>query len=184
MANRILALSCAVSISLLASADGQAQTMRPINGADGCAILAGAVHQQLTASARPAYDKRVPHAGGTDVVICNQTARTVSAAFTKAMATMNVYVSWRDPRDVRGDFCLSANLSQCYPHRSPYIPIADIPELAFVYASWSAVQATTLKHAEAGGFNDTTRFSPAVLKSQLRRSIKKASAVSRRRSLP
>ena len=175
MAKRTFALACAVSIALLALSEGRAQTARPFISADGCAILATTVFEQLTMSAWPSPGDRVLPPGESEVLICNQTARTVSSAFTMAMATMNVYISWRDPRDIRGDVCLSGDLSQCYPHRNPYVPITDSSELAFVYASWSAVQAATLRYAEAGGHSNTTRFSPALLKNELRRSMAKSS---------
>ncbi len=185
MAIRNFALSCAFSIAMLALSTARADSLWPAVGDDGCAALAAVVFQQVAGSAWANPGGRIlpPDSGDAGVKICDQTARTVSAAFTAAMATMNVYVSWRDPRDVRGDVCLSADLSQCYPHGNPFVPLPSGRELAFVYASWSAVQSAAMRYADGGAFSDTSRFSPATLGTDLGRSIRHTSLMPRKRLL-
>lgn len=173
MAKRIFALSCMISIAALTASPASADSIRRSVVPNGCAILAAAVFEQVTASAWYKAGGS-PIAAGADpreIAICHQTARTVSAAFTRAMETMNVYVSWQDPRDVRGDVCLSGDLSQCYPHRNPFVPFNAGADLAFMLSNWSAVQTTTLRFGQPGGARDTSRFSPAALNNDLRRSL-------------
>lgn len=186
MAKRSFVLGCTVLTVLATQAAARADTIRPFAGADGCGMLAAVVFQEVAASAWLEPGSRIVSRedGNTEVTICNQTARTVTGAFTKAMATMNIYIGWNDPRDARGDECLSAFLSQCYPHRNPFVPITSGSDLAFIYTSWSAVQATALKYTDASGRSDTSRFSRAVLERDLRRSMWETAAGSRVRLLP
>ena len=55
-----------------------------------------------------------------------------------AMAAINIYVAWSTPSDRPGDTCLSNDLAQCHPVRSPFVPGGGCDALD-VSATWQVV---------------------------------------------
>jgi len=166
-------MSCCVLMLAFAAGNAGASLAEPFVGADGCAILGAAVYDQIAAGGPSgAGDGAVlRNPGDTDVVICNQTARTVTAAFSKAMSSLGIDVSWSGARQERGDECLSAFLSQCYPNQDigPYG--LDAVELVYVYDTWRLVQGSTARFMLFGYFSDTTVFAPGELQRAMAPSV-------------
>lgn len=108
--------------------------------ADGCRVLENAVFAAVLAASDGTRRSAAGKGGRAGMwLACSDSAQAVSTGFTRAMLERNVYVSWRSPEQERGDMCLSADLSQCYPNRNPYVPMGA-GDAAFVADSWNAVR--------------------------------------------
>ncbi|GEM_PF-2557161 len=70
---------------------------------------------------------------------CGNPAQAVSVGFTRAMASLNVFLKWQTPERERGDLCLGHYLSQCYPERHGAVPYSSA-DAAFVRDAWIAVR--------------------------------------------
>lgn len=134
---------------------------------DGCQVLEHSVYNAVLAASagwhRPAIVRTVAAA---PTVVCAETARAASTGFTKAMSQRNVFLSWKSPDQERGDMCLSADLSQCYPNRSPYVPMGAA-DAAFVADSWTAVRRAVGKSMPGGPNGDVARFAQPAMTRQL-----------------
>lgn len=132
---------------------------------DGCAELARAVYDEVSSAAINGS-----HRGGPWVIsqryehvsVCETTTRTVSRAFTHAMASAGIDVRWgiQEPSPNSGDFCQSAFLSQCYPNRYP-LGEADA---VFVQSSWAVVSQSVMRVMANPFSSDGVRFRPNDLK--------------------
>ena len=149
--SRAAALAVAM-LSLATAAEG-----RVAGDATGCRALEQTVHAAVLQASEGGTAMRLQqglaHAGQLE---CSDTARAVTAAFTRAMARGNVYLNWQWDRD-RGDMCLSGDLSQCYPRGNPFVPLPRA-DAAFVADSWFAVVRALGKSMPQGYFTDVSRF--------------------------
>ncbi len=147
-----------------------ARAQQPVVGVDGCAILAMLVYTEVTEAgfhgARAPGDPVYP--GPDEITICNQTARSVTAAFTSSLRQMNIYVSWGYPQRSNGDYCLSHFLSQCYPNRDPYMPHLSAADSKFVATSWSAIYGAVIKAMATAPGTDISRFQRASLSNSIK----------------
>ena len=172
MANRILAtiILCATNFCGFAAHGAPAQQPGSV---DGCAVLGELVVTELALSrwfGKGSSGLLLEDAAATDVIICNQTARAVTAAFTSALAGMNIDVSWGYFPPHPGDYCMSGDLSQCYPDRYPLSGRA-FGSRSFVVDSWRAVQTTVIASMPLGTASDTSRFSTRGFSTTLSRSL-------------
>lgn len=96
-------------------------------GVDGCTVLARAVYDEVHSTVSNGPGRSGPwsiNIGGDEISVCKTASRTVSRAFTSAMQSAGVKVSWGGFLDREwdwpdsGGFCLSHFLSQCYPENS------------------------------------------------------------------
>jgi hypothetical protein len=141
---------------------------------DGCRILENAVFTAVLAASdgarRPAGTER-----GGATVSCTDSARAVTTGFTRAMLQRNVYLGWKSPQQERGDRCLSADLSQCYPNRNPYVSIGA-GDAAFVADSWNAIRRAVGTTMPRGYAADMAVFAPSgmarTLDAELRRGLR------------
>lgn len=142
-----------------------ARAQQPVVGVDGCAILAILVYTEVTEAgyrgARAPGDPVYP--GPDEITICNQTTRSVTAAFSSSLRNMNIHVSWGyHPRD-SGDYCLSHHLSQCYPDRNPNMPPLSAAQRRLVASSWSAIYDAVSRTMVTAPGADISRFDRAGL---------------------
>lgn len=146
-------------------ATGAARAQQPVVGVDGCAILAILVYTEVTEAgfrgARAPGDSVYPGPG--EITICNQTTRSVTAAFSSSLRNMNIYVSWGYHPGDSGDYCLSHFLSQCYPDRNPNMPPLSATQRNFVAASWSAIYGSVSRAMATAPGADISRFDRAGL---------------------
>lgn len=102
----------------LAVSDSQARSIEVT--VDGCAMLARTVYTEVSSSANYGPANAGPwlidQVRG-DILVCEHVAKTVSRAFTAAMLSAGVDVSWHTDRSGRTAgrdlYCRSAFLSQC-----------------------------------------------------------------------
>lgn len=150
-------------------------TGRPV----ACAALEDAVYGAVLAAsagtvpvaAAAGIDARTGRGG---LLLCRDTARTVSAGFTRAMAERNVYLKWQWPGKERGDLCLSADLSQCYPNQNPYVPFVR-GDAAFAVTSWNAIVSAVGRTMPQGFRADAARFAPAGMAARLADEVRRQS---------
>jgi len=149
---------------------GNARAQRPIVGVDGCAVLAMLVFTEVTeAGFRVGRESgSLAYPGPDEITICNQTARTVTAAFAFSLRQMNIYVAWGYHSGSSGDYCLSHFLSQCYPDRDPHMPQLNAAERAFIAASWNAIFGAVSRTMTTAPGADVSRFDRAGLSGSIK----------------
>lgn len=143
-------------------------------GVDGCAILASVVYTEVT-QARFGYlsgsGADLLYPGRDEITLCNQSARSVTRAFSAALQSTNIHVTWGFHTGYSGDYCLSHFLSQCYPRGNPAMPALSKSEQSFVTRSWRAVHdAVEPRMAHYPG-SDVARFRAGELGQSIRRSV-------------
>ncbi|MGB5626780.1 MAG: hypothetical protein WBM61_13665 [Woeseiaceae bacterium] len=120
MAKRNFAALILAGIAIL-TLPNNARAEEPYIGVDGCAVLAQLVYAEVAAASWYGSDSLWPlanDANNAGIAVCNQTARTVSKAFSSAMTSKGSPVRWGYPSVNPGDACLSTYLDQCHPDSS------------------------------------------------------------------
>jgi hypothetical protein len=148
------ALTAALALSA-SSADAREQVK-----ADGCRALENAVFAAVLAASDGARRPATPTEHSVAALRCADSARAVSKGFTRAMTERNVYFNWRSPDRQPMDMCLSGDLSQCSPSRSPYVGMSA-GDAAFVADSWNAIRRAVGKTMPQGYAADTAVFAPS-----------------------
>ncbi|MGH7130202.1 MAG: hypothetical protein ACREIV_16655, partial [Planctomycetaceae bacterium] len=97
---------------------------------------------------------------------CRNTIEVTTRAFTQALAALNMPVRWNEPRDP-GDYCLSGDLSQCYPGPYPGRPTLPPNRLAFVYDAWQGVRNAVASQMPIGTTGNVAAFTTASLSAAL-----------------
>ena len=148
---------------------------RAVIGVDGCAVLAAVVYTEVTKarlghSSGSAAD--LPYAGRDEITLCNQSARSVTRAFSAALRGMNIHVTWGFHTGYSGDYCLSHFLSQCYPRGNPAMPNLSKSERSFVMRSWQAVHDAVQHRMAHYPGSDVARFEAGDLGRSIRRSVR------------
>lgn len=131
-------------------------------GTDDCPVLGELVTQAVLEAGDGLKVRLVPGIPRAGLLKCRQAALTVTAGFSAAMARRNIYVSWQWPDKERGDLCQSADLSQCYPARNPFVPYSA-RDAAFVADSWHGVLEAIGQGMPGGYEADFVRFESAAL---------------------
>ena len=165
MAKRIFAVFTLLPALLLPPMAVQAQ-VTPIS-VDGCAKLARVVYAEVAASAIYGPTRAGPWVitpGQGDVEICEHTARTVSRAFTSAMLSAGITVTWGPDRDPSGDYCLSGKIEECYPRRDRPGIYGDAHGAALVPRTWVIVSQAVMREMYNPYSSDEIRFRDDDLK--------------------
>ena len=151
-----------------------ASAQHALIGVDGCAILASVVYTEV-AQARLGYS---PGSGANllyterdEIALCNQSARSVTHAFSAALRTTNIHVTWGFHTGYSGDYCLSHFLSRCYPRGNPAMPPLSKSERSFVMHSWQAVHDSVQSRMTQYAGSDVVRFQVGELRQSIRRSV-------------
>ncbi len=178
MAKRIFAVLLLPVLATGATGPVAAQPI-PIT-VDGCAQLARVVYAEVSAAAIYGPGNSGPwliDIGRGDIAVCTNVAKTVSQAFTSAMTSAGMQVSWRrdyfDTRPDPGDYCLSGFLSQCYPNVSP--PLSNSINSgndALVQKSWAVVSDAVMREMNNPFSSDEVRFRDNDLKLRLGLSLR------------
>ena len=151
-----------------------ARAQSALIGIDGCAILASVIYTEVTEArlgvasgpgGNPLY------AGRNEITLCNQTARSVTRAFTAALRQSNLYVTWGFHTGYSGDYCLSHYLSECYPAGNPAMPPFGKEDRSFVMRSWRAVQSAVQDSMALNPGSGVARFNGGELARNIRRSM-------------
>ncbi len=173
MAKRIFAALIIPLVLGLAASQTHAQ-LSPV-AVDGCAKLARVVYSEVSAAAVYGPNKSGPwsiNLGQGDLSVCEHTARTVSRAFTSAMLSAGIDVSWSRDDTSNGDFCWSGFLSQCYPERDRLSYSGIGTDAAFVQQSWSVVSQSVMREMYNPFSSDEVRFRDDDLKLRLGLSLR------------
>ena len=165
-------LIAALALLLVAAAAGA----QPALSDDDCELLAKAVREHVWRAAteakpRPAVAGPLAAAFGAERRVCRRTAEVTTRAFTQAFRSFGMVIGWEPPDP--GDYCLSGDLSQCYPGLDdPHVPRSRV---AFVYETWHGVSSAVQSLMPAGSTAGVAVFSEAsldeALASQLDRSV-------------
>jgi len=178
MAKRTFAVLLIALLAGFSAPQSRAQQI-PVT-VDGCAKLARVVYAEVSAAAIHGPGNAGPWVidqGPGDIAVCAQVAKTVSHAFTSAMMSAGLEVSWnRDdysgPAD-RGDFCLSGFLSQCYPNQSPPLSNSILgANDALVRNSWAVVSQSVMREMYNPFSSDEVRFRDNDLKLRIGLSLR------------
>jgi hypothetical protein len=177
MARRTFATLLMALLIALAASDTHA---RPIEVTiDGCTMLARAIYSEVSSSALYGPANAGPwliDQGRGDIVVCEHVAKTVSQAFTSAMLSAGIDVSWRrdrmNGRPGRGHYCLSAFLSQCYPDRYPPTGMASSASITVVQKTWEIVAKAVMREMYNPISSDEVRFRSNDLKLRLGLSLR------------
>ena len=176
MAKRIFAaLFVALAVGVPAS-DARAQ-LKPIT-VDGCAKLARVVYAEVSSAALYGPQKSGPwliDIGRGDIAVCDHTAKTVSRAFTSAMQSAAIDVSWGRSPGTNGDFCWGGFISQCYPDRNPLDSPTFDGSSSFVQQSWSVVSQAVMREMYNPISSDEVRFRDSDLQLRLGLSLRSVS---------
>jgi len=174
MARRAFATLLLSLLSTFAASDTRA---RPIEvTVDGCAMLARAIYSEVSSSAIYGPGNAGPwliDQKRGDVVLCEHVAKTVSQAFTSAMLSAGIDVSWRRGRDdSRGQYCLSAFLSQCNPARYRASGGASSANDSVVQKTWAIVARAVMREMYNPISSDEVSFRSNDLKLRLGLSLR------------
>jgi hypothetical protein len=71
-----------------------------------------------------------------------------------------------------GDYCLSHDLSQCYPSQHPFNPSLPPIHVAFIYHAWTAVRKAVTSQMPFGTATGVSQFTPESLDAVLSSSLK------------
>lgn len=158
------------SIAALALSSN-ARAQNDFVGTDGCAVLAKIVYTEITSLAL--YGSRgqiamLEESRDAGIVVCNDTARTISKAFASAMTNLGTPVRWGYPSIDPGDVCWSGFLDQCYPDRNRLGNIAN---------TWSVISGTVNRAMPNGIATDQSIFRPVTLRLALRSELRKGEAI-------
>ena len=178
MAKRTFALLLTGISAALAAGHASAQP-KPV-AVDGCAKLARVVYAEVSAAAVYGPGNSGPwliDSTRGDISVCSHVAKTVSRAFTAAMTSAGLDVSWRrdtyDAHAHRADYCFTGFLSQCYPNQSP--PLSNSiysANDALVQKSWAAVSQAVMREMYNPYSSDEVRFRDNELKLRLGLSLR------------
>ncbi len=142
---------------------------------DGCAKLARVIYAEVSAAAMYGTDRAGPWSldtGSDELSICETTAKTVSQAFTSAMASAGIDVTWHRNSTRNGDFCWSGILSQCYPDRERLGFSALGSDEDVVRKSWSIVSQAVMREMYNPYSSDEVRFRDGELQLRLGLSLR------------
>jgi hypothetical protein len=70
-----------------------------------------------------------------------------------------------------GDYCLSHDLSQCYPSQHPFSPSLPPIHVAFIYDAWTAVRKAVTSQMPFGTAIGVSQFIPESLDAVLSSSL-------------
>lgn len=160
--HRFAALMLASTGALALNNSSEAQDA--FTASDGCAVLAQLIYEEVTADA---WNGSV--GGGqlarrpreTRIAICNDTTRTVTAAYSAAMTSIGSEVRWRIVPGEPGDPCLGGFLHLCYPDRFP--PGGK--------TEWQAVSDAVQQAMPNGAASDQSVFSSAAMRLAIRSAL-------------
>ncbi len=166
MRKRTSILAAAALAVILSGVSEASPARQHVNAVDGCAVLADVVYGELFVSALFASSRLPPEPGQGDAMSCGNTAASVSAGFARAMAAMNVYVTWTLPAPQSSAVCASGDLALCYPLAKPMMARGAL-DAASVAEKWQAVSGVVSRSMPLGTMSDRSSFREDELRLRL-----------------
>ena len=130
--------------------------------ADGCARLADVIFHAVIGDALSGHRAMASNEHGEET--CDDTAATVSRAFTSAMARLDVSLVWGRQSET---FCTSRDVTQCAPIQFQDGATVFSLNRQSVARSWRAVQVSVVARVLHGAGVDQSRFSVSGLQRSL-----------------
>jgi len=157
----------AAAVLTMAAGDSLARTQAGIES-DGCDRLARLVTDAVVAAFRNDSHHAMIDEGDElpQVVSCDRTTATVSAAFVDGLGWVGADVGWRWPGGGPGDVCLSGFLDQCYPDRGQW-GIGDPVMGTTAEPAWRAVRETVSRAMPLGVASDQAVFAIGPMRQAL-----------------
>ncbi len=162
--NSVLA-ACAAATLLVGAADAPHAQQRGAD-VDGCAVLADAVYGEIFVSALFGSYRLPPEPGQGDALSCEYTAAAVSAGFSRAMAAMNVYVTWAGTDAPSSTICTTGDLALCTPVTKPMFSGGAL-DSASVHEMWLLVSNIVSRNMPMGTMSDRSSFREYELRIRL-----------------
>ena len=173
MQTRTISLTCFLLVAGIPW-PAPASAQQALIGVDGCAVLASLVYTEVT-QARLGYSSApgadLLNVGRDEITLCNAATRSVTRAFSGALRSLNIHVSWGFHTGYSGDYCLSHFLSQCYPRSNPSMPPLSDSERSFVMQTWQAVHDSVEPRMVHYPGSDVASFRAADLGFSIRHSV-------------
>ena len=160
----LLAVCAAANILVGFADDSHAQ--RRVSAADGCAVLADIVYSEIFTSTLYESSRLPPHPGPGDASSCDNTAASVSSGFSRAMAAMNVVVTWTVPDSQSESVCAGGDLLLCYPLPKPMMSRGSL-DPASVTEMWQIVSGIVFRTMPTGTSSDLSSFREYELRTNL-----------------
>ncbi len=130
--------------------------------ADGCARLADVVFHAVLHEALPGQLPLVT--AEREQKTCEDTAATVSRAFTSAMSRLGVSMAWGRQAHA---FCATSDVTSCFPVPHPNMGYGLAGGDTLVAGSWRAVQVAVVARLLYDAGVDRSRFTVAGLQRSL-----------------
>ncbi|MDJ0909721.1 MAG: hypothetical protein QNI99_11035 [Woeseiaceae bacterium] len=157
--------ACAAATLFIGAADDTYAQQRGV-GVDGCAVLADAVYGEIFVSALFGSYRLPPEPGQGDSLSCEYTAAAASAGFSRAMAAMNVYVTWAGAEAPSSTICTTGDLALCTPVTKPLLSGGAL-DAASVAEMWRLVSNIVSRNMPLGTMSDRTSFREYELRIRL-----------------
>ncbi len=146
-----------------------AHELQPQN--DGCALLDEIIYEEVTAAAWGLGDTRLTDMSASGAVVCAQTTHTASKAFSSAMQSVGMDVTWNLPIEPDMDACLSGIIERCVTTPSPHLVWGRLDDSFFVSNTWSAVSKVVKSAMLEGTTTDRSIFSRDSLRLAIRSAV-------------
>ena len=157
MQKRTTFLAAVALAAILVGVSVPSSAQHRVDEIDGCAVLADAVYGELFVSALFASSRLPPEPGQGDALSCNHTAAAVSSGFARAMAAMNVSVTWTTPAAQSSAVCASGDLALCYPLAKPMMARGAL-DAGSVPETWQIVSGIVSRTMPLGTSSDRSSF--------------------------
>ena len=169
-------LSAVLFVSVLLFGGSRDADARELDAArEGCTNLARAIYSEVRASALHGTGRAGPwliEEGGGDVQFCDHVARTVSKAFTLAMASAGIDVAWQYGAVGGQDYCVMRYLSQCFPDHRWSVSGSGESKASMVRHSWDIVARAVMREMYNPVSSDEVSFRGNDLKLRLGLSLR------------
>lgn len=168
MAKRMFATLTVAAVLVVPTTGSQAQ-LNPIV-VDGCAKLARVVYTEVASTAHYGPSRAGPwtiEIGQGDLEVCEHVTKTVTRAFTSAMRSAGVAVSWGAGRSRDDDSCRRVFISQCYPDQNRLGDSPGESDAGFVAKTWAVVSRAVMREMYNPHSSDEVRFRDSDLKLRL-----------------
>ena len=103
---------------------------------------------------------------------CGSTIEATTKAFSDALASLNMPVSWNRNQVGRDDYCPGDDLHQCYPSQYALLSSMRPSQLAFVHDAWMGVRRAVASQMPFGTASGLSQFTFGSLDAALARSLR------------
>jgi hypothetical protein len=136
---------------------------------DGCAILAAIIADEALRGTRLDLGGSALVGNSVDTHTCDQTARSVTDAFSGALSNLGIRIVWGARAIEHQTICDSADLIRCMPRVLP--SETAVSSRIVVHDSWAAVQHSVHNSMPFGSASDVSYFNSSALRTSIGRAL-------------